>query len=183
MGNYSVEEYIDDYDKADVTFADIYPEIERVSAEVIDRLRESEFTISAAESCTGGLFIASLIGISGSSDVINESYVTYANEAKIKLVSVPESEIIEHGAVSEEVASYMAKGVCDAALSNVGVGITGIAGPTGGTDSKPVGLVYIGICVEGSIHVVKCNFKGDRISVRLKSVLKALLEVKKLISK
>ncbi|MCR4717504.1 MAG: CinA family protein [Lachnospiraceae bacterium] len=166
--------YEDNYPKENVDFSDIYNEINMMAGYIIMQLRDANASISFAESCTGGLLAGSFIGVSGSSDVINESYVTYANESKVKILNIPLDVINEKGAVSVDVAGYMAKGVAKIAKSEVGVGITGVAGPTGGTDEKPVGLVYIGISINGDIKVCKCNFKGDRLSVRLKAVKKAI---------
>jgi PncC family amidohydrolase len=174
MDSYKFDDYIDDCTLDNVGFADIYEENEKLSFYIIMQLRELNATISFAESCTGGLLAATLVGVSGSSDVFNESFVTYANEAKEERLSVPNEVLMTYGAVSEETAKHMAIGVSNAAKSNIGVGITGIAGPTGGTADKPVGLVYIGVTVEGNTHVTKCNFRGDRLSVRLKAVNKAL---------
>ena len=174
MEDFMTGTYVDDYPFVNATFSDIYEESERLCAYIIMQLKESGATISFAESCTGGLLSATLVGVSGSSDVFNESYVTYANDAKMRLLGVPAEVLASQGAVSYETANYMAKGVANAAKSDIGVGITGIAGPTGGTDDKPVGLVYIGVCVDGRVRVLRCNFKGDRLSVRLKAVNKAI---------
>ncbi len=174
MDSCRFDTYVDDYSTENVSFADIYENNEKLSYYIIMQLRENDATISFAESCTGGLLAATLVGVPGSSDVFNESFVTYANEAKEKRLGVPDEILKTEGAVSYETAKYMSIGVADAAKSNIGVGITGIAGPSGGTKEKPVGLVYIGVTVEGKTRVTKCNFKGDRLSVRLKAVNKAL---------
>lgn len=115
--------------------------------EVVDLLIKKNYKISAAESCTGGLFAAKIVEISDASKVLDMSFVTYANEAKVKLVDVKEETIKEFGVVSEEVAIQMAKGVQKASGSNVGVGISGIAGPTGDTATKPIGMVCFGIVI------------------------------------
>ncbi len=174
MDSYRFDAYIDECPLDNVGFVDIYEENEKLSFYIIMQLRELNATISFAESCTGGLLAATLVGVSGSSDVFNESFVTYANEAKEELLGVPKDVLKEYGAVSEETAKHMAIGVSHAAKSDIGVGITGIAGPSGGTEDKPVGLVYIGVTVDGNTLVTKCNFRGDRLSVRLKAVNKAL---------
>ena len=114
-------------------------------------LMKKGYHIAFAESCTGGMAAARLINVASASSVINESIVTYANEAKIKYLHV-EAELIEaHGVVSEEVAGAMAKGMAAAAGSEVGVGISGIAGPSGATPGKPVGMVCFGFSVNGNV--------------------------------
>jgi len=127
-----------------------------------------------AESCTGGLISALLTEISGSSDVFECGFVTYSNESKIKLLGVDEKLIEQHGAVSEQVASAMAQGAIAKTGADVAVAVTGIAGPSGGTTEKPVGLVYIAVATKNKITCVKNIFSGSRDDVRLQSVGKAL---------
>ncbi|MEK6745659.1 MAG: CinA family protein [Pseudomonadota bacterium] len=127
-----------------------------------------------AESCTGGLISALLTEISGSSDVFECGFVTYSNESKIKLLEVDEKLIEQHGAVSEQVASAMAQGAIAKTGADVAVAVTGIAGPSGGTTEKPVGLVYIAVATKNKITCVKNIFSGSRDDVRLQSVGKAL---------
>ena len=110
-----------------------------------DLLREHKLTIAVAESCTGGLLASRLTDVPGSSDYVDRGVVCYSNQAKIDLAGVPEALIAEHGAVSEPVAQAMAEGIRARAATNVGVGITGIAGPGGGTPDKPVGTVAIAV--------------------------------------
>ena len=174
MDSYRYDEYIDDYPLENVDFSNIYNDTERLCSYVVMQLKSHNATISFAESCTGGLLAASLVGVSGSSEVFNESYVTYANASKEGLLSVPHDVLKTYGAVSEETAKYMSTGVKKRAKSDIGVGITGIAGPTGGTVDKPVGLVFISVTVQGYTHVTRCLFKGDRLSVRLKAVNRAV---------
>ena len=144
---------------------------------LVEMLDERDLTISFAESCTAGL-IASMIGnVPGASKIFNESYVTYSNEAKIKLLSVDEELLKQHGAVSHQVANEMAEGVKKCSEADIGVSVTGIAGPTGGTVSKPVGLVYIGIATSSSCTVYKYQFKGCRNLVRNKAAKTALRKV------
>ena len=133
---------------------------------VIHKLIDKGYKISAAESCTGGLFSKMITDISGSSDILNESYVTYANEAKSKILGVSEKTLKEYGAVSEETAKEMADGLYRVTKSNVCIGITGIAGPGGGSDEKPVGLVYAGVSINGDTKVYKLMLRGDRERVR-----------------
>lgn len=114
--------------------------------------------ISFAESCTGGLACARLVDVPDASKVLDASFVTYANEAKMELLGVKEETLSTHGAVSNETAFQMAEGVCRANKSQVGVGISGIAGPSGGTEEKPVGTVCFGFCIDGDTFTVTKHF-------------------------
>ena len=113
--------------------------------QVVDRLIEKNYKISFAESCTGGLCCGTIVNVTNASKVLDMSFVTYANEAKVELLGVKADTILSHGVVSEEVAYEMAQGVAEKAGSQVGVGITGVAGPGGGTAKKPVGMVCFGL--------------------------------------
>ena len=119
-----------------------------LEAVVGDLLRQAHWTIAAAESCTGGLLMSRLTGVPGSSDYVDRGFVCYSNQAKVDWLGVPQAMIEEHGAVSEPVARAMAEGVRGRAATNVGVGITGIAGPDGGTPDKPVGTVAIAVVTD-----------------------------------
>ncbi len=144
---------------------------------LVELLKERGLTISCAESCTAGL-VASMIGnVPGASDVFNESYVTYSNDAKIKNLKVKEETLKEHGAVSHQTAKEMAEGVKKCSEADIGVSVTGIAGPTGGTVSKPVGLVYIGIATNKGCTVYKYHFTGSRNLVRNKTARSVLRKV------
>ncbi|WP_319762583.1 CinA family protein [Maridesulfovibrio sp.] len=143
-------------------------------------LVERNWTMSTAESCTGGLVAATLTDFSGSSAWFSGAVVAYSNEIKNSLLHVPEEELIEHGAVSEPVVKAMAKGVCDALNTEVGISLSGIAGPTGGTSDKPVGTVWMGWQVNGKNYAEKLVFSGDRKSVKdqsLQTVLEKLLKI------
>lgn len=131
-------------------------------------------TLAVAESCTGGMLAARLTDVAGSSDYFVEGVVAYSNEAKIRILGVDKDLIFNHGAVSGEVAEAMADGVRKLAGSSFGVGITGIAGPGGGTEEKPVGLVYIGLSEEAGTASRKYLFPGDRYLIRHFSVNAAL---------
>ncbi len=146
---------------------------------VIKHLIENKITIATAESCTAGMVAARLGDASGVSEIFSEGFVTYSNEAKAKNLGVPKELLKNYGAVSQEVAQAMAEGVCKVTGARLGVSATGIAGPTGGTDKKPVGLVYMGVCLDGKTTVVKKVFKGDRTSVRNQTVSEIFSEVKK----
>jgi nicotinamide-nucleotide amidase len=137
-------------------------------------LKRANLTIATAESCTGGKLAARLTDIPGSSQYFIEGVVAYANEAKISLLGVPPSLIETHGAVSAEVAEAMASGIRSRAGSSLGVGITGIAGPDGGTEDKPVGLVFIGLATEEGTTSRRYHFPGDRQLIRELSVQAAL---------
>lgn len=139
--------------------------------EVVKRLIDKGYHISFAESCTGGLTAATIVSVADASRVFDVSFVTYANEAKIKYLGVQQNVIEQFGVVSEEVAQQMAEGVAKEAHSEVGIGITGIAGPSGGTKMKPVGMVCFGICIAGRSKTYTMQFGSiGRNEVREKSV-------------
>lgn len=148
--------------------------------EVVKQLIKKNYHISFAESCTGGLTAATIISVADASKVLDISFVTYADEAKIKYLGVKADTISQFGVVSEEVAHQMAEGVAKEAGSEVGIGITGIAGPTGATAAKPVGMVCFGICVNGQVKTYTMQYGAiGRNEVRKKSVdfvLRQLLE-------
>ena len=151
------------------------------NTQLVYRLIELGYRISFAESCTGGMVASSIVEVSDASKVLDMSFVTYASDAKISLLGVEKDIIDKHGVVSEEVAYQMANGVKSKALSNVGVGITGIAGPSGGTLEKPVGMVCFGIAIEDKTYTYTKQF-GDigRTNVRCKStefVIEKILEL------
>ncbi|WP_347275794.1 nicotinamide-nucleotide amidohydrolase family protein, partial [Candidatus Kuenenia sp.] len=131
---------------------------------VYELLKQKNATLAVAESCTGGLISDKLTNIPGISDYFPEGIVAYSNKAKVTILDVPEACIATHGAVSPQVAEAMAKGVRRISEATIGIGITGIAGPGGGTDKKPVGLVYIAITGDNFTEVKKCQFHGARIS-------------------
>ena len=137
-------------------------------------LCRNNLTVATAESCTGGLVAAKLISYPGISQVLNESVITYANAAKEKYANVSKESLEKFGAVSEQVAEEMARGIAKNTGSRIGLSTTGIAGPSGGTDEKPVGLVYVGVCIDGEVIVNKLNIFGDRDRVRNKSALSVL---------
>ncbi len=124
-------------------------------------------TLAVAESCTGGMLAERLTSISGSSRYFLGGAVVYSNELKTAMTDVPESLITEYGAVSKQVALALARGIREKTQATFGIGITGIAGPTGGTPEKPVGLVYIGIASENEAETTERRFPGDRERIRL----------------
>jgi len=123
-------------------------------------------TLATAESCTGGLLAERITSISGSSRYFLGGAVVYSNALKTQFANVPKALIDKHGAVSREVAQALAEGIRKRCLSSYGVGITGVAGPTGGTEQKPVGLVYVALAGEEGTQVVERNFPGDRARIR-----------------
>ena len=139
--------------------------------QVVARLRERGWHISFAESCTGGLAAATLVSVPSASEVLCASFVTYANEAKIKYAHVNEQTLRQNGAVSEETVKEMASGVALETGADVGIGISGIAGPDGGTAEKPVGTVCFGFYVNGKSSACTCHFENlSRTEVREASV-------------
>ena len=146
---------------------------------VVQLLSEKNLTITTAESCTGGAVAAQLINVAGISALYQEGFITYSNEAKHKRLGVRLRTLNEFGAVSSETAFEMAKGVCQVAGADVSIVTTGIAGPDGGTAEKPVGLVYIGCCVNRRTKVIEKHFEGNRQDIREQTgeaALKLLIE-------
>ena len=142
---------------------------------LIKLLNKKKLRISLAESCTGGLLASSITSISGASKVFNLGFVTYSNQAKIKVLKVNKNVIKKYGAVSHECCSAMVKNLSKISKANINVSITGIAGPKGGTKEKPVGLVYIGVKKGNKIRVNKCLFKAkNRSTIQKATVRKAL---------
>jgi PncC family amidohydrolase len=144
------------------------------SRDVVELYRQKHRKVALAESCTGGLLSAAITYNAGASDMYERGFVTYANEAKMEELSVPSALLRTFGAVSPECAEAMAKGVQRLARADVGLSITGIAGPGGGHENKPVGLVYIGLATAKSCEVHKFNFKGNRKDIRQDTVKEAL---------
>lgn len=148
--------------------------IQSLSSQVIEKSAEKNFRISTAESCTGGLIISALTEISGSSKVVNSGYITYSNEAKIKQVNVQKETLEKYGAVSEQTVTQMAKGAQINSGSHITVAVSGIAGPTGGSAEKPVGLVYFAFCIGEKNATFEKVFKGNRNEIRMQTVETAL---------
>ena len=152
------------------------PELEQ---ELGDVLTNCHLTIATAESCTGGLIANRITNVSGSSSYFERGVITYSNQAKIEILNVPSTTIEQFGAVSPETASAMAVGVKDLAHTDIGLGVTGIAGPTGGTTEKPVGLIYIGIAGNNKVVTHEFMLKGSRIEIKEQTAevaLKKLLD-------
>ena len=155
------------------------------SEAVVSLLRCKKMIIACAESCTGGLMAKRITDISGSSEIFEMGIVAYANRIKTKLLGVPTQLLEEKGAVCAEVARFMAEGVCFISDSDIGVGITGIAGPGGGSQEKPVGLVYISIYLKenNNFYVEELHLEGDRSQVRNATVEKVFAKVIELVEK
>ncbi len=142
-----------------------------IEKQAVNKLIKKGFHISFAESCTGGLCCGTLVNVSNASKVLDMSVVTYANEAKVEFIDVNPETIKAYGVVSEEVAGEMCRGVAEKAHSEVGVGVTGVAGPSGGTDKKTVGMVCFGFYVNGEVKTYTMQFGNlGRNVVRAKSV-------------
>jgi PncC family amidohydrolase len=137
-------------------------------------LQEQSFTLGLAESCTGGLLASRITDVPGSSAYFMAGLVTYSNRAKTKFLSVPDKIIVQHGAVSNVVAERMAKGARAAAEVDIGLSITGIAGPAGGSPEKPVGTVFVALATAKKTFVRKFLFSGNRREVRKRSSEEAL---------
>ena len=148
---------------------------------VLDRSRDRGFHLATAESCTGGLIAARLTAVPGASHVVAGGIVSYSNEVKADELGVAPELLAEHGAVSAEVAEAMALGVRDRFGVDVAVSVTGIAGPEGGTEEKPVGLVYFHAVTPEASHGSQFNFPGDRDSIRRRAVVASLHLVRRLL--
>ena len=164
----------------DITI-DQSPESERrLCAEIIEALTNGGKHITFAESSTGGMLAEMLTAVSGASECFNGSFVTYANEQKEKLIGVRHETLAKYGAVSYQTALEMSRGARLALGADIGAGVTGIAGPGGGTPEKPVGLVYISISTKDIHCFCRLNLDGDRFEVRRKTCLYVLELVKRM---
>ena len=146
----------------------------RKEQQIAHLLIDARKTLAIAESCTGGLLTNRLTNIPGSSDFLKLALVAYSNEAKTKILKIPQSTIRKYGAVSTQTAIALAKGIQKILKTDFGIGITGIAGPTGGTKTKPVGLVYIAVCTDMETLCLECQFRGTRTSIKSQAATQAL---------
>lgn len=149
-------------------------EQESLEMTVVKLLKRFGLTVTTAESCTGGLLAGRLVNVPGASEVFSEGFITYSNKAKRKLLDVSKGTLKKYGAVSEQTAKEMATGGVFATDSDACVAVTGIAGPDGGTEEKPVGLVYIATYMKDKVSVEQYRFKGNRDKIREQAVVKAL---------
>lgn len=145
------------------------------ASDVVQQLISQNKSVATAESCTGGMLVSALVDVPGCSSVLTESYVTYSDEAKHRILGVSKNTLKVHSAVSEQCAREMAEGVRKISKAYYGVATTGYAGPGGGTESDPVGTVYIAVAdpEETTVFCIHCD--GDRSNVRMKACLKALI--------
>ena len=141
---------------------------------LIGKLKERDLTLATAESCTGGGIGHVLTSVSGSSAVYLGGVISYANSVKENVLGVPAQVLATVGAVSEETATAMAEGVCRVTGADMGIAVTGIAGPNSDGTKKPVGLVYIAVCAGGETKVTENHFSGDRETVRNRTIETAL---------
>jgi nicotinamide-nucleotide amidase len=147
---------------------------EDLAALVLEAARRRGARLAVAESCTGGLVSGRLTAIAGSSDVVLGGVIAYANEVKSALLDVPEATLAAHGAVSEATARAMAEGACRRVGADVAVAVTGIAGPGGGSEAKPVGTVWFGLHGGGTTTAVRYVFPGNRFEIRARAAQMAL---------
>jgi len=162
---------------------DKYHSMDDLLNNIAQLLISKKIMIATAESCTGGLIGHSLTNISGSSEFFERGIISYSNQAKIELLGVSEQALEKFGAVSEEIAKAMAEGVRKNASVDIGLATTGIAGPTGGSKEKPIGLVFIGLSSEHDTIVKQYNFKGDRLENKYSTLHQALHMLYQYISK
>ncbi|MDD3370265.1 MAG: CinA family protein [Alphaproteobacteria bacterium] len=150
-------------------------QIHDYAKQLITSFTQKNLRIVTAESCTGGLIAAALTDVPGASAVVERGFVTYSNEAKVDVLGVLPEILNRYGAVSKQVAEEMAQGALAFSHADVAVSVTGIAGPDGGTDKKPVGLVFFGLATkQGALMHYKCQFSGNRDEIRLQAVAEAL---------
>ncbi len=149
-----------------------------LAAAVVNALIEKNITIACAESLTGGMLASRIVDVPGASAILNEAYVTYSNEAKMRLLGVSEDTLRNYGAVSAQCAKEMAEGARRAAGADCAISTTGIAGPDGGTPEKPVGLVYVGIATPDGCEAVELHLRGDRRWVRELTCVNAFNELR-----
>lgn len=149
-------------------------EKENLEDVVVRLLKKYELTVTTAESCTGGLLAGRIVNVPGASDVFREGYITYSNKAKRKILDVSKTTLKKYGAVSEQTAREMAAGGVFATDADVCIAVTGIAGPDGGTEEKPVGLVYIACYLKDHVSVEEFRFRGNRQKIREQTVVQAL---------
>jgi len=139
-------------------------------------------TITTAESCTGGMISSAIVHINGSSKIFKSSVIVYSNDMKIKLLNIPNDLIIKNGAVSKIIAYRMAKNTLEMLNADLSIAVTGVAGPTGGTADKPVGLVWIAIGTKQKVITKKNQFLGNRLEIRQKTTYESLKLANKIIS-
>jgi nicotinamide-nucleotide amidase len=156
-------------------------EDESIEEVVYKKLKDKNMKIAFCESCTGGLVVSRFTKVAGVSQVLDRGIVTYSNKAKIEELGVKQETLNEYGAVSEQVAIEMATGLLNKTDVDIALSTTGIAGPSGGTDKKPVGLVYIGIATKDNAFAIRTLFNGNRTSIQSRATLKAFDELRRIL--
>ena len=152
----------------------MWNEINKQSEFLFEQCKKRNITITCAESCTGGMIASSIVAINGSSNIFNSSIVTYSNSMKSKLLKIPATIIEKNGAVSEITAYHMALNVLSIMGADISIAVTGIAGPTGGSVDKPVGLIWIAIGTKQKVFKEKFLLNGNRLEIRQKTTLEGL---------
>ena len=156
--------------------------ITKMIEKIIKELKRKEETITFAESCTGGRIAAAFTSVSGASSILNGSCVTYSNQIKHQWLGVELQVLENYGAVSQECVSQMLDGIQKMAQSDYAIAVSGIAGPTGGTNIKPVGTVYIGILTPHKKEIHHCIFKGNREEIQVQSTQFAIEKLNELLN-
>ena len=152
----------------------MWNQINKESQELLKICKLNKMYITTAESCTGGMIASSIVSVNGSSSIFKSGIVTYSNESKSNFLKIPIELININGAVSETIAFQMAKNILNIMNSTVSIAVTGIAGPSGGSQDKPVGLVWIAIGTKENTFTKKYLFQGNRLKIRQKTTLEAL---------
>lgn len=152
--------------------------ISALTTDIMKEIISKKMTLAAAESCTGGMVSSRIVDFAGASEAFVNGLVTYTNESKHRLLGVSNDTLNKYGAVSTQTAEEMCRGVSRVSGTDIGVSTTGVAGPGGGTAQKPVGLVYIGVCIQGSTATKELRLKGSRTEIR-KQTVTALFEMLK----
>ncbi len=173
-GKNLVKPVVEELEKRFSTHIYTNKEEENLEDVVVNLLVKHNLTISTAESCTGGLLTGRLVNVPGASAVLGEGFITYSNEAKEKYLNVSHETLETYGAVSRETAAEMARGACNNLKNKTSIAVTGLAGPGGGSEEKPVGTVYIACMVNGHVKVEKYQFKGNRQKIRELTVINGL---------
>ncbi len=155
----------------------------KIEEAIVQLLKEKNYTLGLCESCTGGLISSKITKVPGASQVFDRCIVSYSNDSKMQELNVSEKTLQEYGAVSEETAYEMAKGLMDKSNLDIVLSVTGIAGPDGGTPKKPVGLVYFCVMTKDEHKIIKANFNGNRTLIQTRAAMKALDEIRKILIK
>ncbi|WP_417034003.1 CinA family protein [Comamonas kerstersii] len=153
------------------------PNLLPILQQLADALQQRGWMLATAESCTGGMIAAACTDLPGSSNWFDRGFVTYSNDAKTEMLSVPAALIAEHGAVSEAVVRAMAKGAITHSKAQVSVAVSGVAGPGGGTPEKPVGTVWVGLHINGHTRTQQLRLQGERASIRAQTTSWAMAQL------